>query len=91
LGLENSVTAGIISGTQRAISLSLPEPRLLAGLLQTDASISPGNSGGALVNLAGGVVGINDAHALPQEAAGIAFAIPTSTVATAVDRLLCQF
>jgi S1-C subfamily serine protease len=87
-GLENSVTAGIISGAQRTISLSLPEPLALAGLLQTDASISPGNSGGALVNMAGDVVGINNAASLPEKTGIISFAIPTSTVVTVVARLL---
>jgi S1-C subfamily serine protease len=90
LGLENTVTAGIISGVDRSIpgaaEAGVPA---LTGLLQTDAALSPGNSGGALVNASGEVVGINVAHIPPQvQAVSIGFAIPTATVLSVVEQLL---
>jgi serine protease Do len=76
-GLENSVSAGIISGTNR--SFSLPMQNLnFTGLLQTDASINIGSSGGALLNLEGELVGIN--LAVVQGAQSIAFAIPAPRI-----------
>jgi len=76
-GLENSVSAGIISGTNR--SFSLPAQKLnFTGLLQTDASINIGSSGGALLNLDGELVGIN--LAVVQGAQSIGFAIPVSRI-----------
>jgi len=76
-GLENSVSAGIISGTNR--SFSLPAQGLnFGGLLQTDASINIGSSGGALLNLEGELVGIN--LAVVQGAQSIGFAIPAPTI-----------
>lgn len=91
LGLENSVTAGIISGIDRSLpGAAAAGVPALVGLLQTDAGLSPGNSGGALVNAQGGVVGINVAAAGAREVAGgsIGFAIPTATVVDVVDQLV---
>ncbi len=83
LGFENTVTAGIISGLQRAIPGSGASTQSLVDLIQTDAAISPGNSGGALLNGAGEVVGINVAYIPPQaRAVSIGFAIPSPTVTT---------
>jgi len=77
LGLENSVTVGVISGKER--SFTNPECEYACtGLLQTDASINPGNSGGALLNLDGELVGIN--LAVVQDAQNIGFALPVSKV-----------
>src|SRR5829696_133608 len=59
LGFENSATAGIVSGTHRAIPGAAQQAPALVDLIQTDAAISPGNSGGALVDAAGQVIGIN--------------------------------
>lgn len=88
LGFENSVTAGIISGVHRAIPSGGQTPALV-DLLQTDAAISPGNSGGALVNAQGAVVGINVAFIPPAErAVSIGFAIPSPTVIDTVNQLL---
>jgi serine protease Do len=86
LGLQNSVTAGIVSGLNR----SLPaEDRALTDLIQTDAPISPGNSGGALVNTWGRVVGLNEAHVPPQAGAeSLGFAIPAATATKVADQLL---
>ena len=79
LGLENSVSAGIISGLNRDIGSNggVPNP-VFTGLIQTDASINQGNSGGALFNLDGQLVGIN--IALVQGANSISFAIPYTKI-----------
>jgi serine protease DegQ len=89
LGFENTVTAGIISGLHRSIPGSAPETQALIDLVQTDAAISPGNSGGALVNASGEVVGINVAYIPPQaRAVSIGFAIPAPTVVDVATQLL---
>jgi serine protease DegQ len=81
LGLENSVTAGIISGLHRAVSAAEPPDGVLVDLIQTDAAISSGNSGGALIDAKGHVVGINAAYMPPETGAmSIGFAIPSATV-----------
>ena len=88
LGFENSVTAGIISGLHRSIPSGGATPALV-DLVQTDAAISPGNSGGALVNGRGEVLGINVAYIPPQAAAvSIGFAIPAPTVTDVVEQLI---
>jgi serine protease DegQ len=90
LGFQNSVTAGIISGLHREIPGSAEQGiRSLVDLIQTDAAISPGNSGGALVNGRGEVVGINVAYIPPgQGAVAIGFAIPGATAVDVVGQLL---
>lgn len=88
LGFENTVTAGIISGLHREIPGSAIHSFALVDLVQTDAAISPGNSGGALVNADGQVVGINVAYIPPQAAVSIGFAIPSPTVRDVVGQLL---
>ncbi len=89
LGFENTATAGIISGLGREVPGSAASSLALVDLIQTDAAISPGNSGGALVNSAGEVVGINDAYIPPAAGAvSIGFAIPTATVLDVVEQLL---
>jgi serine protease Do len=81
LGLQFSVTAGIVSGTGRALGILGGQAEGAAALehfIQTDAALSPGNSGGPLLNTAGEVVGINTAVAAPAGVpAGYGFAIPT--------------
>ncbi len=73
-GLEYSVTRGIISSDQRTITV---EGRELAGMIQTDAAINQGNSGGPLVDSNGVVVGINTAILTPTGAyVGMSFAVP---------------
>ena len=71
LGLSHTVTAGIISAKGRVID---EKAQRSYELLQTDASINPGNSGGPLVDMRGGVIGINTAIA--ARAQGIGFAVP---------------
>jgi serine protease DegQ len=90
LGFENTVTAGIISGLHREIPGSAAQGiRSLVDLIQTDAAISPGNSGGALVNGRGEVVGISVAYIPPaQGAVSIGFAIPSATTIDVVGDLL---
>lgn len=89
LGFENTVTAGIISGLGRAIPGAAQEAPALVDLIQTDAAISPGNSGGALVGADGRVVGINVAYIPPSAGAeSLGFAIPAPTVRHVVTQLL---
>lgn len=76
---QNSVTSGIISGTGRPVVASSggsEEAESLTDLIQTDAAINSGNSGGPLLNLKGQVIGINTAIA--EDAQSIGFAIPIS-------------
>jgi serine protease DegQ len=89
LGFENTVTAGVISGLHREIPGAAALAPALVDLIQTDAAISPGNSGGALVGGDGEVVGINVAYIPPQLGAlSIGFAIPSPTVRDVVGQLL---
>ncbi len=90
-GFESTVTSGVVSGVAREIPPELTgrlEPSLV-DLVQTDAAISPGNSGGALVNRSGEIIGINVAY-LPAEtgAVNIGFAIPSDTVVSVADQLI---
>jgi len=78
-----TVTEGIISATNRSLPSAQGSDTSLTGLLQTDAALNPGNSGGPLVNTAGAVVGINDAIATgttTEPAQNVGFAIPSSVM-----------
>lgn len=90
LGFENTVTAGVISGLDRSIPASAAQGgQSLVDLIQTDAAISPGNSGGALIGPDGRLVGINVAYIPPAAGAvGLGFAIPSPTVRDVVNELL---
>lgn len=89
LGFENTVTAGIVSGLHRSIPGAAVAAPALVDLIQTDAAISPGNSGGALVDAEGKVIGINVAYIPPlARAVSIGFAIPAPTVRDIVADLL---
>lgn len=90
LGYENSVTLGIVSGLARSIAgVTGTEGVALNNLIQTDAPISPGNSGGALANAAGQVIGINVAY-LPAQtgAVNIGFAIPSLVATEVADEII---
>lgn len=83
---DNSVTVGVISAKDRQITAtSGGQSETLDGLLQTDAAINSGNSGGPLVNLKGQVVGINTAVA--SNAQNIGFAIPINIIKSAIDSI----
>ena len=89
LGLEQTVTAGIVSGLNRGVPGSAQSTQSLVNLIQTDAPISPGNSGGALVDGRGRVIGINVAYLPPSAGAvSLGFAIPSPQVQDAVEELL---
>lgn len=84
--LQNTVTVGVISARERQLTAGSSDgasQEQLSNLLQTDAAINSGNSGGPLVNLAGQVVGINTAVA--SGAQGIGFAIPVDQAKSAID------
>jgi serine protease DegQ len=88
LGFENTATAGIISGLHREIPGSAATSQSLVDLIQTDAAISPGNSGGALVNAQGQVIGISEAYIPPQAGAvALGFAIPAATAVKVAEQL----
>lgn len=88
LGLQNTVTAGIVSGVHREIPGSARQGQSLVDLLQTDAPISPGNSGGAVANANAEVIGIALAYIPPSEGAvALGFAIPAATVLDVVGQL----
>jgi serine protease Do len=89
--LTSTVTAGIISAKARNIGIlrDMENNLQIESFLQTDAVVNPGNSGGALVNLAGELIGINTAIASRTGTFnGYAFAIPTSIVQKVMDDLL---
>ncbi len=86
--LESTVTAGIVSAMSRSINIIGRGKKAgdnsaapIESFIQTDAAVNPGNSGGALVNLSGNLIGINTAIASPNGAyAGYSFAVPSSIV-----------
>jgi Do/DeqQ family serine protease len=88
--LTSTVTAGIVSAKARNIGILQDKNRMqVESFLQTDAAVNPGNSGGALVNLKGELIGINTAIYAPTGAfAGYSFAVPVSLVRKVMDDLL---
>ena len=89
LGFESTVTAGIVSGLNRQIPGSAAQSRALVDLIQVDAAISPGNSGGALLDATGCFIGINEAYIPPAAGAvSIGFAIAAASAVDVADQLL---
>ncbi len=85
--LNSTVTAGIVSGKARNIKILADRNNLqVESFIQTDAAVNPGNSGGALVNLQGELIGINSAIATTTGSfAGYSFAIPVNLVKKVMD------
>ncbi|MBD2778773.1 HhoA/HhoB/HtrA family serine endopeptidase [Iningainema tapete] len=87
LGLDNTVTIGIISATDRtSAQVGVPDKRV--SFIQTDAAINPGNSGGPLLNANGEVIGVNTA--IRADAQGLGFAIPIETAARIANELFTK-
>ncbi|WP_277209014.1 S1C family serine protease [Isoptericola croceus] len=94
LGLDSTVTAGIVSALHRPVQAGDQATTAFIDAIQTDAAINPGNSGGPLVNAAGEVIGVNSAIAQPPGALqatgsiGLGFAIPANQVRTTAEQLI---
>jgi putative serine protease PepD len=85
-GQMNSGSIGVISGVNRSIDDG--NVSLMTGMLQTDALVEPGNSGGPLINDQGQVIGVITASDSSQDQAGFGFAIPSNTVANELTSLI---
>jgi serine protease DegQ len=91
LGLVETVTAGIVSGLHRNMPPAKESPHGLINLMQVDAPISPGNSGGAVCNGDGDVMGLSEAYLPPSSGAvAIGFVTPSATVTDVADQLLTK-
>lgn len=94
LGLSGTVTAGIISAKNRAVTTGGEDETSFINALQTDAAINPGNSGGPLVNMSGAVVGVNSAIATlgnsfnASGSIGLGFAIPINQAKKTAEQLI---
>jgi len=88
-GLSGSMTAGIISGVGRLIPNDLAGQFSIPDVIQTDAPVNPGNSGGPLLNMRGEAIGINSAiYSTTGQSAGVGFAIPSKTMTKVVPSLI---
>ncbi len=83
---QNTVTVGVVSAKGRTVEISADA--VLRNMLQTDASINLGNSGGPLLDSSGRIIGINTAIAAKSQ--GIGFAIPSNTAKTVADQLIAK-
>lgn len=89
LGYGQSVTTGIISATERDVTLQNDDGTTITNtLIQTDAAVNPGNSGGALLNINGQVVGIVSAKYSDTAVEGMGYAIPISTAQSIISELI---
>ena len=92
LGITETATKGIVSALNRSVTES--NGTTISNAVQTDAAVNPGNSGGALINLQGQLVGIPTLTAVNTQsntaASGVSFAIPSNLVQTVVQQLLQQ-
>lgn len=82
--LRGTATSGIVSALSREVTVE----NVAMSLIQTDAAISPGNSGGGLFNSSGSLIGIVNAKASSEDAEGLGFAIPVSSVKTIISNLI---
>jgi S1-C subfamily serine protease len=86
-GLERTLTSGIVSSLER--SLKSLNGRTIKGIIQTDAAVNPGNSGGPLLNSHGEVIGMNTAIVSQVgQSAGISFAVPINGIRRILDQLI---
>lgn len=83
LGLDRTITTGVVSAVNRS-----PRGFGLDGLIQTDAAISPGNSGGPLLDSRGRLIGINTAVIVAPGAEGLGFAIPINLAQDAIEQII---
>lgn len=93
LGLGDTLTSGIVSYTKRVVPVSLNQDGVYdweQEVIQTDAAINEGNSGGALVDLSGKVIGINTMKIADAGVEGLGFAIPVEQVMKTVDELMAH-
>ncbi len=93
LGLQGTVTEGIVSALNRPVTAGSAEETAFINAIQTDAAINPGNSGGPLVNTDGEVIGINSAIAQPPGTQtggniGLGFAIPSNQARRTAEQLI---
>lgn len=96
LGLESTVTSGIVSALDRPVAAGDSKDTSFINAIQTDAAINPGNSGGPLLNMSGEVIGVNSAIATAPGASsagtagniGVGFAIPSAQVKKTVEQLI---
>ena len=90
LGYGQSVTFGIISALNREVILSTDNGEITQNMIQTDAAINFGNSGGALLDENGCLIGINSAKASSTGVEGMGYAIPINTAKTVIEDLMNQ-
>ncbi len=96
LGLDSTVTAGIVSALDRPVTPGGADDQSFINAIQTDAAINPGNSGGPLLDMEGRVIGVNSAIARAPGSdisgqsgnIGVGFAIPSAQVRTTADQLI---
>lgn len=88
LGYGQSVTSGIISALNREVSVETTSGTVTNSLIQTDAAINFGNSGGALLNINGQLIGINSVKAASSGVEGMGYAIPINTAKPILDDLM---
>lgn len=89
MGYGQSVTTGVISALNREVSIQADDGTTISNkLMQTDAAVNPGNSGGALLNMNGEVIGIVSAKYVNTNAEGLGYAIPISNAESIIEELM---